>query len=126
LFEMLFGRDELVDSGEAADAIEAFVVDCLTAEGTWSGRESDGIATLRVVERTATRASIAGRIWLVASQIQEPFWIVAERDRSGDVRWSLHYGLPVDTTRRARDAVLVADSPDAITWRASLLGSSDS
>lgn len=121
ILDLAFARDE-PDAGELACALESFLTEHLTRARIWTGRDCDGIALTRIIERTEERSSIAGRVWLVGPQTQVPFWLVVERSESRAVRWCLHYGLDDAASRRDRDAVMIADSPDGIPWQASLLG----
>jgi hypothetical protein len=91
--------------------------------GIWSSpREGDGIARLRVVERTSGRLRLLGRIWLISDQGQEPFWLelTEERDR---IHWTLHFGLMSFGQRRdLRDVVDLMTAPEEGAWRVRLDG----
>ena len=121
------------ESREANNALDVFLGQCLHGGGVWpSPREGDGIARLRVIERTRSRVRLIGRVWMIAGQVdgtgqQESFWLDLSQDSAGleRVSFSLHFGLSSFGRGRPRDlkdAVELMDTPEQGTWRAFLTG----
>jgi hypothetical protein len=113
--------------GESEDneALERLVGECLTAGGVWSGwREADGISYVRPVEATPGSLRLLGRIWLIDTQAQEPFWLDLTEEGDGRVRWALHFGLMAfgQTPRDLRNVMALMTAPEEGTWRHFLTG----
>jgi hypothetical protein len=113
---------------DADQMLDAFLGQCLYEAGVWSSpRGGDGIARLRVVERTSSRVRLLGRIRLIESQLQEPFWLDLAEDiyGGGRIRWTLRFGLLSfgrGRPRDLRDAVHLMGAPEDGAWRVLLDG----
>jgi len=107
---------------EPAHALDRFVSCCLTDGGVWDDlRTSDGVVSARVVERSAERVQMCGRIYEIDDQSLHGFWL--ELDRSGDgVTWRLHFDVVASSLRRARNAIDSCDRAEDTEWRVSLTG----
>ena len=112
--------------GEVDQVLDPFLGQCLSRAGIWSSpREGDGIARLRVVERTALRVRLLGRVWLIKNQNQEPFWLDLDEESggSGRILWTLHFGLlSFGRARDLRDVVDLMNTPEEGAWRVVLEG----
>jgi hypothetical protein len=109
-------------------ALDGFIGSCLFARDVWdSPREGDGIGAHRIVERTSTRVRMTGRIWLIADQSQESFWLDLEIDPEAPdhVRWTLYFTLIEygrGRPRDLRDAHYFIQAPEEGTWETTVSG----
>ena len=105
------------------EALDLFVSTCLAEAGMWDHfRNSDGVAIERLLERSADRLRLAGRIWSI-DQAVHTFWLeVKRKDSAATFLWSLYFDVVEATPRRARNAVHDHDRPEDIQWRAIAAG----
>ena len=108
------------------DALEAFISQRLYDEGIWpSARTSDGVASFRVVEQSAGRLGVCGRIWDIGQTVHS-FWLVIERDPLEPTRvtWTLYFEPDVTmlSPRQARDAIDAINEPADVPWQHTLKG----
>lgn len=113
-----------------ADKLDAFISHRLYEAGIWpSARTSDGVAAFRVVDRSADRLSVCGRIWDIGQTVH-PFWLVIERNPLDPTRvtWALYFEPDVTmlSTRQARDAVDAISDPRDVPWHHTLGGEGSS
>lgn len=103
--------------------VEAFIADRLVAAGVWaSARTSDGIAHLRVVERSQEISRVCGHIYTIDQDLHS-FWLDLVRDTDPlQLRWALYFDLIEPSPRRQRNAILVHDRGDELDWKVALSG----
>jgi hypothetical protein len=107
-------------------ALESFIADRLCEAGVWSSpRVSDGIASLRVVERGPDLLRVCGEVWQI-DQTRHSFWLTVTWDHEAQHRavWALFFD--VDTTgiapRRTRHAIDLLQDPGDVAWQLALTG----
>jgi hypothetical protein len=85
-------------------------------------RQSDGIPTLRVIERMTHRVQLCGAIYAdVATQELATFWLdLAVSDASG-VGWTIHVD-PTGSAREARHALWLASTATDVAWQITVRG----
>jgi len=113
----------LFDGDEEAsrDELALFIGERLTEAGIWeSPRVSDGISTLRAVERTHCSVRFCGQIWDIG-QTLHTFWLDIEQSNN-DLAWTLHFDPLIDSPRRARNIGYALAHPDEVEWRSTLSG----
>lgn len=107
------------------DALDLFVGQCLTSGGVWTHpRTSDGIPNIdRVLDRGADGIGVCARIYEIDDQSLHTFWLEIKRDAATErIQWWLYFDIIASSHRRAQDAILNADRPEDINWRATLSG----
>jgi hypothetical protein len=112
-------------AGDVSGHVERLVAGALFDAGVWtSPRESDGIQSLRVIERSPGRLRVCGKIWDIG-QTLHPFWLdIEDREASGSTEWTLHFDIDENSTgrRRARHAPDVIREPGEVSWVHTLTG----
>ncbi len=109
------------DEETSRDELALFIGKRLTEAGIWeSPRVSDGISTLRAVERTQCCVRFCGQIWDIG-QTLHTFWLDIEQSND-ELAWTLHFDPLVDSPRRARNIGLALADPNEVEWRATLSG----
>lgn len=114
---------------EQFGALEQFLGRCLFAAGAWrSPRQSDGITTLRVVERTPHRVQLCGAIYAdVATQKLSTFWLDLTITTVPSVNWMIHLD-PIEerdadhSELKARQALWLLGTASDTAWRVSARG----
>ena len=98
-------------------AVERFLSRALYEAGVWNGpRQSDDLdpTSTQVLEHTAERICIRGRVWEIHDQAKRWFWL--ELTRSG--AWFLDY----DVEPRHAKRVGAVERANEVEWRVHLEG----
>jgi len=103
--------------------LEQFIGARLVAAGLWhSARTSDGIASVRVLERGPAIVRLCGHMYTI-DQTLHAFWLeLVPEGGACSVRWTLYFGIDEPSARRRRDAILVHDHPEDLDWNVTLSG----
>jgi hypothetical protein len=106
--------------------LESFIAARLHDAGVWSSpRLSDGVASVRVVERGPDLLRVCGEIWEIA-QTRHSFWLdfIWDRGTEHGASWTLFFDI--DSTgvspRRARHALDLLRDPGELPWRITVTG----
>jgi hypothetical protein len=106
------------------EALEAFVSGLLAHTGVWAARrESDGVASCRVVAQSPLCVRLCGEIHAISDGLLHAFWLDLEREHadSADIEWTLRFDALV-SERKARNIVHVLASPVSVEWRVTVSG----
>jgi hypothetical protein len=106
--------------------LESFIAARLHAAGVWSSpRLSDGIASVRVIERGPDLLRVCGEIWEI-DQTRHSFCLDVSRDRGTEDKATWMLFFDIDTTgmspRRARHALDLLQEPREMPWRITITG----
>ena len=115
---------ELFALGPCDHALDRFISERLAEAGVWpSPRTSDGLMTLRVVEREPERVRVCGSIYEISQELH-PFWLdLAASPSPGWLEWILHFDLDGLSPRHRRDAIFLAARAEELDWVTVLSGS---
>ena len=105
------------------EALERFV-----AERVFQNpRAGDGIVGWRIIECSASRVRIVGRMWLIEDQSQQVFFVELISTNENEFRWTISFGLlAIGSSRRPRDlenATILIESADQAEWQSEFSGS---
>ena len=109
------------------ESLERAIAGALFDGGVWSSpRQSDGVASYRVIEQSPSRIRICGKIWTI-DQTLHLFYVDVERRDGADGpgwHWDLHFDIDIASsgkgaTNRGMDAIR---APDDVTWVVNLSG----